>query len=309
MSVSLKRPQIGIQDIVYAVLNEATDVIGGTPVYGAVAPLAGAMKFNMKPNGQLATLFADDFVAYVANSVGKRQVSVELYDVLPAAYAAIMGLTLQNGIYVESSLDQAPYVAIGYKTLLAGETSSPGVNAYRYRWLLKGKFAKPDEGGETKKDTINYQAITLTAEFSDLFATKTYQTVVPRTDDPAVNATTLANFFNQPVLSAAADLTAVTCVIAKSGTNTTFTFSKASALAFSMNEASAIVNSSILVSKGGVLQAGTVAFTGEGTTSVVATFTPSVAFGTATVLAAVTADAADANGVAVTPAMFSLSYP
>jgi phi13 family phage major tail protein len=308
MSVSTRHPQIGIEGVVYAVLIESSDVVGGTPVYGPVGQLAGAMKFNMKPNGQLATLYADDFVAFVANSVGKRQVSLDLYDVLPAAYAAILGMSLQNGAYVESSLDQSPYVAIGYKVLLAGLDGN-GNKIYRYRWLLKGKFAKPDEGADTKADTIKYQQITMTAEFADLFATKTYQTVIPRIDDPAIPATFLANFFNQPVLSTGADLSALSCAIAKSGTTITFTFSKLSGAPFSLNEASAIVSGSILVSKAGALQAGTVAFAGEGTASVVATFTPSVAFGTTTVLAAVTDDLEDANGVNVTPAVASLSYP
>lgn len=308
MSVTIRRPQIGIQDIVYAVLNEASDVVGGTPTYGTVKSLAGGMKFNMKPNGQVATLYADDLVAFVANSVGKRQVSMDLFDVLPEAYAEIMGMPLANGLYVESSLDQAPWVAIGYKTLLGGNDSN-GNKVYRYKWLLKGKFAKPDEGGETKKDTINYQQLSLSAEFADLFATKTYQTVLPRTDDPSVAASTLTNFFNQPVLSVTVDLTALTVAIAKSSTNITFTFSKASAAAFSMSEVSAVVSQSLFVSKAGALQAGTLVWTGEGTTAVVATFTPTVAFGTATVIAGVSPDVKDANGVGCTANMVSLSFP
>jgi len=308
MSVTIRRPQIGIQDVVYAVLNEASDIVGGTATYGTVKSLAGAMKFNMKPNGQLASLFADDTLAFVAPSVGKRQVSMDLFDLLPEALAEIQGLTLANGIYVESSLDQTPWVAIGYKILLAGNDSN-GNKVYRYKWLLKGKFAKPDEGGETKKDTINYAQMTLSAEFADLFSTKTYQSVLPRTDDPAVNATVLANWFNQPVLSTAADLTALSCVIAKSGTNITFTFSKASAAAFSMAEVSAIVSSSIIVEKTGALVAGSLVWTGEATTAPVATFTPGVAFGTNTVLAAVTPDVKDANGVACTASVVSLAFP
>jgi len=308
MSVSIRRPKIGIQDVVVAVLNEASDVVGGTPTYGAVSALAGAMKMTMKPNGTLASLYADDYIAYVANAVGKRQLSIELYDVLPSAYAQLLGLTLTNGMYVESSLDQSPWVALGYKEYLAGNDAN-GNKVFRYRWLLKGKFSKPDEGGETKKETINFQAMTLTAEFADLFSTKTYQTVIPRIDDPAVPASTLANFFAAPVLSVAADLTALSCVIAKSGTNISFTFTKGSAAVFNMNELTAVLENSIIIYDAGAIAPGSIAFTGEGTASVVGTFTPTVAFGANTVLAAVTPGVQDDNGIGCAAAIASLTFP
>jgi len=223
-----KHPQIGIQDVVYATLTESTDVVGGTPTYGTVYPLAGAMKFNTKHNGSAATLFADDGAAFSATTVGKTQVSCEFYDILPDAYAAIVGISRANGINADSSLDTAPYVAVGYKSLKAGLDSS-GNPVYVYRWILKGKFTKADEGGETKKDTLNYTSVALNAEFVKLQANGYYQTSI-RTDDTAVSSTTVTNWFNAPVISNSADLNAFTLTSAAASISTktfTLTFAKA----------------------------------------------------------------------------------
>lgn len=301
------RARIGVQDVVFAVLNEASDVLGGTPTYGAVQKLSGLAKFQVKVNGQATSIYGDDVVAAVGTSVGKKQVSLELIDALPDGLAALLGMPLVNGQFVESSLDQSPYVAIGFKQLHLGNDLGNN-QVFTYHWLFKGKFAKHDFGGDTKADSIKNQNLTLSGEFADLVATKTYH-ITCRTDDVRVPATTLTNFFSAPVLSTSADLTALSCAIAKSGGNVTFTFSKGSGLAFSMAEASAILASSVLVSANGIEQTtGTLAFSGEGTAVVVLTFTPAASLTGDTVLAAVTPAVKDANGVGCNPVMTSLAF-
>ncbi|MDT2276123.1 hypothetical protein P7H20_16600 [Paenibacillus larvae] len=56
----------------------------------------------------------------------------------------------ENGVLVWNRDDQAPYVAFGYQGSESG-------NAHTYVWLLKGKFALPEESRKTKGESIEYQ--------------------------------------------------------------------------------------------------------------------------------------------------------
>ena len=154
MAVVNSRPAIGIEGAVYCLLNESTDVSGGTPTYGTVKALFPSAKLTVNPNGSVATDWADDGPSFVATTTGKYQVSLEVQDMDPAAYAEVTGQTRANGIAADGSLDTAPYVAFGYKQWLGGLDGS-GNKVYRYKWLLKGKFSKSQEGGETKKDIVS----------------------------------------------------------------------------------------------------------------------------------------------------------
>lgn len=297
MAVTTLKGAIGIQDVVFAVLNESTDVVGGTPTYGTVTALAGAMKFEEKRNGGITTLYSDDSATLSAPYIGKEQVSVELYDINPASYATLVGASYANGIMTEGPLDASPYVAVGYKVLYyAG-----GTQVYKYVWLLKGRFSKPDQGGETKKDTINFQSMTLNAEFVDLISSKKRWNWV-RTDDDAASATTITNWFNQPVISNSVDLGALTLTSAAGTISTkTFvlTFAKAGGGTTTIANASA---SNVIISVGST-----------GSQIALTTFTPGSASTTPTLsvvtsatltgvpyTVCVTADLKDANGVPVT---------
>ena len=297
MAVTTLKGAIGIQDVVYATLNESTDVASGTPTYGTVTSLAGGMKFDVKKNAGLTTLYADDKAALTASYQGKTQVAVELYDVNPASYAAILGASYANGIVSESPLDASPYVAVGYKILYYANATQ----YYKYVWLLKGRFSKPDEGGETKKDTINFQSMTLNAEFVDLIANGKRENWI-RTDDDAASATTITNWFNQPVISNSVDLGALTLTSAAGTISTkTFvlTFAKAGGGTTTIANASA---SNVIISVGST-----------GSQIALTTFTPGSASTTPTLsvvtsstltgvpyTVCVTGDLKDANGVPVT---------
>jgi|GEM_PF-4221656 phi13 family phage major tail protein len=223
------RPAIGIEGLVVALLNISTDVVGGTPTWQTPVPLAPLAKLTLKPNGTVATDFADDGAAFSATTTGKIQVDLELQDVIPSSLALVTGSSYANGILQDNSVDTAPYVALGYKQWMAGEDAN-GNKVYRYVWLLKGVLAKPDEGGETKKDTLKYEHLTLKGEFTKMWATTAYRTLA-RTDDLNVSSANLTNWFNQPVFSNTADLSAFTLAVTTgAGATKTllFTFSKAS---------------------------------------------------------------------------------
>lgn len=197
------RPVIGAKDLVYALLSETSDVVGGTPTYGTVKSLAGLGKISMNPNGNAAVLYGDDQPLHVADSVGKIDLSFDLADIDPAAYAEILGHTYGAGGVLEKSTDQSPYVAIGFKR------THTGSSVETYYWLYKVKFLKPDNSAETKKESISFQSIALKAIAVPLISSGVWRLWI-RTDDANASAATLAAFFSTVVLSASIDTGALT---------------------------------------------------------------------------------------------------
>lgn len=197
------RPAIGAKSFVYALLSEASDVVGGTPTYGTVKPLAGLGKITQNPNGNAATLSGDDKVTHVADGIGKIDLSIDLNDIDPSAYAEILGHTYGAGGVLEKSTDQSPYVAIGFKK------THTGSSVETYYWLYKCKFLKPDSSAETKKESINFQQISLKAIAVPLISSDVWRLWI-RTDDANAVAGTLSAFFSTVVLSASPDLGALT---------------------------------------------------------------------------------------------------
>jgi phage major tail protein, phi13 family len=301
MAVVNSRPAIGISGAVYSVLDESSDVIGGTPSYGTVKNLFPTAKLTVNPNGTVATDWGDDGPSFIATTTGKWQVSLEAQDVDPAAYAEITGQSRANGITIDGSLDTAPYVAFGYKQLLAGHDGS-GNAVYRYVWLFKGKFSKSQEGGETKKDTLNYQHMTLAAEFSKLTSSTTNNIrSVIRTDATDVSASIVSAWFNQPVISNSVDLGAFTLTSGAGVISTktfTLTFAKAGGGTTTVADASA-ANVAIALASTGTLIPLTSFTPGSAST------TPTLAVVTSSTLTGVpytvfvTGLLHDANGVAV----------
>ncbi len=197
------RPVIGAKDLVYALLSETSDVVGGTPTYGTVKSLAGLGKISMNPNGNAAVLYGDDQPLHVADSVGKIDLSFDLADIDPAAYAEILGHTYGAGGVLEKSTDQSPYVAIGFKR------THTGSSVETYYWLYKVKFLKPDNSAETKKESISFQSLSLKAVGVPLISSGVWRLWM-RTDDPNASATTLNAFFSTVILSASIDSGAFT---------------------------------------------------------------------------------------------------
>lgn len=299
-------PKIGLDQVYVAPLIEGSDVVGGTPSWGTPVLLAGAVKAQLNPNGSVATDWGDNGPFFIGSSVGNLQMALELIDFDPDVHAAVLGASRANGITVEGSLDQSPWYAMGFRVWLGGKDSL-GNNIYEYFWCLKGKFSKPEMGGDTKKESLAFGHTTLNAEFARLNVNNAISTHA-RTDKGASSAL-IAAWFTAPVYKTTVDLGALSVVIAKATADVSFTFSKVGGGLFNMAEASFVLGSSALIAVLGAQVPGTVVWTGEGTASVVATFTPTTPFGTATVLASVTTDVKDENGVACAAAAISISYP
>ena len=306
-------PKIGLDAVYVAPLNPGTDTALIPPSWGTPQNLAsGIVKVTANPNGALVTDWGDNGPFCVINSRGNLQLQLEIQDIDPTVVAALLGQTRANGLTLEDALDQSPWYAWAYRVWIAGSdplSVDPSTGKiYEYFWHFKGKAALPEGGAETFKGKAAPQHTTLSVEFAKLnFNNKL--TIKGRTNAPGILPSVIADWFNAPIIGTAADLTALHVVIAKSGANITFTFTKADASVFSMAEASAILGSSVIVQAAGAEIAGALAFAGEDTASVVATFAPTAAIASGTtVIAAVTDAVEDENGVTVAPASASLSF-
>jgi phi13 family phage major tail protein len=146
---------IGLRDLYYAELIE--DTLAGV-TYGAPVRVVGAITANINPNSQSGTLFADDGPLDTVSSLGEIELELSAADIPAEVQAIWLGHTVDSGIIKRKSTDVPKYVAIGFKSLKSN-------GAYRYVWLVKGKFQEPEQRYETKGESVNFQPPTLVGRF------------------------------------------------------------------------------------------------------------------------------------------------
>lgn len=293
-----QRPRIGLRDVVYAILDESTDIVGGTPSYGTVYPLANSLDLSFDPGSSSASLFADDGLAFSAETVGEMKISLGNADILPEDMARVLGHTYANGQIVDNSLDQSPYIALGAKMLRSGKDSTNLV--YDYVWMYKCKLQKPKFDAKTKGASIEYQTPMLEGLVAKLTATNDYRMRM-RTDDPNAVAVTLSGFFTTVTLPGAS-LTAVTVgtITGASGAKTiTIPFAK-SGETFSMIVPN-VKDIAVSVVSTGALIAGTSTITASAAGTAPTLVIANANIAAVAYLVSVTSDVKDTNGVAVTP--------
>lgn len=293
-----QRPRIGLRDVVYAVLDESTDVVGGTPSYGTIYPLANSIEMSFDPGSSSASLFADDGLAFSAETTGEMKVTFGNADILPADMARILGHTYAAGQVVFNTLDQSPYIAIGAKMLRAGKDSTNLV--YDYVWLYKCKLQKPKFDSRTKGASIEYQTPMLEGLVSKLTSSGNYQLRM-RTDDPDAVAATLSGFFST-VIMPSASLTAVTVgtIVGDDSDNTiTVPFAK-SGETFQM-QIPATSEITVSVVSTGALLAGTTVITRSNAGTAPTLILTNANIDAVEYLVSVTSGVKDTNGVSVTP--------
>ncbi|WDU84208.1 major tail protein [Caloramator sp. Dgby_cultured_2] len=144
-----------MKDLYYAKLtkDDATGVTYETPIL-----TAGAISAKVSPKSDTQTLYADDGAFETASQLSEITVELELADLPLSVQADLLGHTVTNGVLEAKNTDQAPYVAIGWRSLKSN-------GKYRYYWLLKGKFQIPDDESKTKEDKANFQTAKITGTF------------------------------------------------------------------------------------------------------------------------------------------------
>lgn len=188
--------RIGVDNLVYAPLTTDTD---SELTYGAVKKLPGVMKISINPNSSTETAFYDDGPGESASTLGSIEVEIEKAELSLEEKAALLGHDLSDkGVLAYGASDSAPYVALGFRTLKSN-------GSYKYVWLMKGKFAEPEDSNETKGDSVSFQSDTITGNFAKTnhvftIGGKSVQPWKFETDDDATSkdAATIAAWFNKP---------------------------------------------------------------------------------------------------------------
>lgn len=297
----MERPKIGLSGLVLAeVLSDDENGI----VYDTPFSIPGAVVATVNPNSSVETDYADNGAFFAQNNRGNTELSLEMIDITPENEAKMLGQRRVNGVTIETDLDQSPYFAFGGKILLAGSDEN-GDAVYEYIWYAKGKFSVPESGGETKRDSITFGHKNLTAQFvKTQFVPDGQQSGTIgshcRTDDPAVPASLITNWFNAPVISTTPDTSELTVTASASGSNVVFTGTKESGNAFTFAQATAKVGETIIIADAsGEPVKGTLTFGGTGTAPTI-TFTPG-AEEEAVASVAITSGLKDNSGVSATP--------
>ncbi len=297
----MERPKIGLSGLVLAqVISDDENGI----VYDTPFSIPGAVVATVNPNSSVETDYADNGAFFAQNNRGNTELSLEMIDITPENEAKMLGQKRVNGVTVETDLDQSPYFAFGAKILLAGSDES-GDAVYEYIWYAKGKFSVPESGGETKRDSITFGHKNLTAQFvktqfvPDGQKSGTIGTHC-RTDDPAVPASVITNWFNAPVISTSQSTSAVSVIASVSSDKLVLTGSKGTSESFTFARETAKLGETIIVTdSSGNLVEGTLTFGGTATAPTI-TFTPDDGENTFTCVT-VTSGLKDNNGVGVTP--------
>ena len=286
-------PRIGLDEVHIAevIRDDENGIVYGTPM-----ALKGAVNATVNPNSDVATDYGDNGVFFVTNNRGNTEMNLELIDVDSSVLAQMLGQRKVNGITVESPLDQSPAFAVGFRVWIAGEKD--GEKRYQFFWYAKGKFSVPETGGSTKTESIEFGHINLTAQFAQTIFNGVICTHA-RSDDDAVSASIIQNWFNAPIVSVEADTSALTVAITAATNKVTFTGSKGSGEDFTFAEGSLINGQTIgVLDSQGELVAGTYAINGDKIVFTVSSGTPAVAF--------VTSGLKDNNGVGATPVVTTL---
>lgn len=153
--------RIGCDRLTYAIMT-TEDTESSLPVYGAVKAAPGVMSITINPNATQDSLFADDGPMDSATTLGKVEVEIKKNELTTVNKSDLLGHEIDSkGAVVSSATDIPPYVAVGFRALKSN-------GKYKYTWLLKGKFTEPEEQNETKGDSINFQADTISGQFLKL---------------------------------------------------------------------------------------------------------------------------------------------
>lgn len=166
---------VGCRNVVFAKMtsDDNTGTVYDADVYSA----PGVIEIGLTAQTTNENIAADDVQLYeVFTSLDGFDVALNLASLGPDGRAFLLGSVVDaNGVLVEASNDDAPYVAMGFITARSDGSDD-------YVWLYKGKFAQSDATFHTKeRGQVNWQTPTLNGTF------------MPRISDSKVRATVNSN--------------------------------------------------------------------------------------------------------------------
>ena len=179
---------IGCRNVVFCKMT--SDAASGTVYEEDIFSAPGVIEAALTAQVTNENLAADDITIYeVLNSLDGFDLSLTMASVGADGKAFLLGSTIDdNGVLIEASDDNAPYVAMGLKTARSDGSDD-------YIWLYKGKFAQGDSTFRTKeRGTVNWQTPVLTGTFMPRISDKQIRAIVNTKESKA--ASILGSFFN-----------------------------------------------------------------------------------------------------------------
>jgi phi13 family phage major tail protein len=279
--------RVGLDNLYYALL--LTDASGTQTTYDMPVHIVNAVSADVQPKSNMGVFYADDGAAETATAIGEITVDFEVNSLPSSVVAALLGATIgADGTVLQKSTDNAPYVALGFRSLKAN-------GKYRYKWLYKGKFQWVQEAYKTEAGTPSGQ----TEKISGTFIRRDYDNSMQITaDEDDETFTSGATWFNA-VQEQDADTTPLTVTVnpvdgataVADNANVVWTFNKA--------VQPQLVDGSnfFVIDNTGAQKAGTLSISTDQTT---VTFTPTAAFAATTAYTAIaTTNVKDASGNAL----------
>lgn len=158
---SKKANRININNIVYCKL--LTDETGNT-TYSEVKPLSPAIQIQVIASLASGVLYGNGVQEENIAKMTGLAVALDVNKVPIEDRAEILGNKYENGVLVETSGDEAPYIALGYEV--------PETNGCKELiWLLKGRAQPYNSNVQQSTDNINFSTDSITINF------------IPRTSD------------------------------------------------------------------------------------------------------------------------------
>lgn len=179
---------VGCRDVVFAKL--LTDTNDGTTYATEIKGAPGVVEIALTAQNTEANLGADDIALYeVVEAFDGYEVSMTMAALGEDLTAFLLGATVgADGVVVESSLDDAPYVACGFKA-----TRSDGSDDYI--WMYKGRFSHSDANFHTREQgTVNWQTPALKGMFTPRQSDRLIKATLNTKNEAA--ATVKDTFFN-----------------------------------------------------------------------------------------------------------------
>ena len=147
-------PFIGVDNFHIAKL--LADPAEGQAIYDSVIAFPWLQSVSIEPQGEEATLYADNQAVDTANVTSRYNLTIDTAT-LPLEYKALLlGHEIENGIMTVASGDNPPYFAIMFET-----TKRNGKK--RYVKFLKVQFSEPSETAQTKEDGIKFNTPSMKA--------------------------------------------------------------------------------------------------------------------------------------------------
>lgn len=147
---------VGIDKFYYAILKGDTEEAAS---YEDTVRVPYVQNVSIETEQEIAKAFGDNTVAEMAVSTGVATVEFQFHTIPLEDRVALLGLTEEDGLIIQKSQVNPPYVAV-----ILEKTKGDGTS--ELVGLTKGMFTLPSTEAATKEDTLEFGNDTISGEFS-----------------------------------------------------------------------------------------------------------------------------------------------